>query len=1003
MQTSLDALKARLLGVPPDLVRRQAIDEARRAGAREIGARPAAFLAAAVEQSRRNPILCTARALGALGAARRADETAHAQAALGLALVWWGSHADALAQLGPAVEALEAAGARHAALTARWHRVLCERRLQTQAGSLDALLSIAAEFKALGDPLSAHRCHLDVVLHVYRRDREEALRLLEEARGCFAGLALAVDEGYALLARAAMHALSGEYAPAFERLDAAQALFERAEAPALIGYAWYVRGNFFKRQLQSGPALRWLRAAEARARSLAHPYYRILALADITALQFERGRVLESLEAQQELQGLAAANQLQAVTAFSLLTAGNLEVERGELERAEENYRRARDAYVALGDEGNAAMCTLDLGIVARRQGRFSTALNLLGEALDVFEARGHIAGQMGTHHNMGLTYAAFGYAEPAIEHLERSVDISQQHGTPAWAARSAIALAGLLTERGDRQRAQHLLDWACAETRAGGVDVAAGQCEMLEGDLLLKEGRAADALARYRAADAQFEALGLRERAWGARVKIAAAHLAQGDAARAERELARLPAGKLPADLRWEVHRLRAQIAGAQDRAADALDAYLEALLQVREARRSLRQEHCAQQLALAQQTTYDEAFRLALALGEVQQALLVAELYGAQIAALRQGTREVQIDPRAMPGPLAQRLSAHVGREWTVLRYAYHLGQYWLFVLTPTGLDLHPVRLDAGARLALRLATSADDSFRRRAYLNGGSAQNGLSGELSQRLFEALLPAAVRERLHPDHTLIIVPAYRLHGLAFHALLCGGAPLVEMARVLYGQSLEQLDHLLMASPALPHPLQAGLVLSQSRFEQPGYLSLPYVRQEVEAVLGAARGGQHRAAEGLDLQALARGGRVGRLARYDWLHVATHAYVDPATGAFTGLLLGDGVLDLQDIRRWRLAARLVTLSACQTGLGRWHYGDEIAGLTQAFLQAGAQSVVATLWLVRDEHTAALMGDFYRRLSDGLAPVTALAEAQRAAQRAGVAPYYWAPFSAFGRP
>jgi CHAT domain-containing protein len=150
----------------------------------------------------------------------------------------------------------------------------------------------------------------------------------------------------------------------------------------------------------------------------------------------------------------------------------------------------------------------------------------------------------------------------------------------------------------------------------------------------------------------------------------------------------------------------------------------------------------------------------------------------------------------------------------------------------------------------------------------------------------------------------------------------------------------------------------------------------------------------------IDIQ---RRSAAGEFAGYDWLHVATHAYADRATGVFTGLLLGDGIISLEDIREWDLHARLITLSACQSGLGRWYYGDEIAGLSQAFFRAGARNIVASLWRVEDNHTADLMQSFYGGLSQSSSPLEALVDAQRTAHEAGLDPYYWAPFTAFGAP
>ena len=137
----------------------------------------------------------------------------------------------------------------------------------------------------------------------------------------------------------------------------------------------------------------------------------------------------------------------------------------------------------------------------------------------------------------------------------------------------------------------------------------------------------------------------------------------------------------------------------------------------------------------------------------------------------------------------------------------------------------------------------------------------------------------------------------------------------------------------------------------------------------------------------------------------DVLHVATHGYADPEVPEFSGLLLaGAGekrydVLTAQEVYLWNLKARLVTLSACQTGLGREVEGEGVLGLTRAFLYAGAGSVVCSLWPVSDESTAKLMREFYGRWSKGATAEQALQGAQAVLQKEGATkhPFYWAGF------
>ena len=99
----------------------------------------------------------------------------------------------------------------------------------------------------------------------------------------------------------------------------------------------------------------------------------------------------------------------------------------------------------------------------------------------------------------------------------------------------------------------------------------------------------------------------------------------------------------------------------------------------------------------------------------------------------------------------------------------------------------------------------------------------------------------------------------------------------------------------------------------------------------------------------------------------------------------------------------RLNTELVTLSACQTGLNKRSPGDELIGLTRAFLYAGAPSVVVSLWSVDAYLTHDLMLEFYKQLKEGADKATALQKAQIKIMEKDEYNhlYYWAPFVLVG--
>jgi CHAT domain-containing protein len=88
----------------------------------------------------------------------------------------------------------------------------------------------------------------------------------------------------------------------------------------------------------------------------------------------------------------------------------------------------------------------------------------------------------------------------------------------------------------------------------------------------------------------------------------------------------------------------------------------------------------------------------------------------------------------------------------------------------------------------------------------------------------------------------------------------------------------------------------------------------------------------------------------------------------------------EGRLQVREVFGMDLKASLVVLSGCETGLGKVSSGDDLVGLTRAFIYAGTPSVVASLWKVDDASTAHLMSSFYRNLKTK-SKVEALRQAQ----------------------
>jgi CHAT domain-containing protein len=131
------------------------------------------------------------------------------------------------------------------------------------------------------------------------------------------------------------------------------------------------------------------------------------------------------------------------------------------------------------------------------------------------------------------------------------------------------------------------------------------------------------------------------------------------------------------------------------------------------------------------------------------------------------------------------------------------------------------------------------------------------------------------------------------------------------------------------------------------------------------------------------------------------IHLALHGYADLDYPDRSALIFApesdgpdDGLLQAREIRALHLQARLVTLSACDTGVGPVGEAD-VNNLVNAFIEAGAETVVSTLWEIEDQSTKYLMSDFYSKLALHERKVDALRSAQLDLLNEGYPPYFWA--------
>ena len=266
------------------------------------------------------------------------------------------------------------------------------------------------------------------------------------------------------------------------------------------------------------------------------------------------------------------------------------------------------------------------------------------------------------------------------------------------------------------------------------------------------------------------------------------------------------------------------------------------------------------------------------------------------------------------------------------------------------------------------------------------------GVVERLSAALWQpvaSLLPKSV-------NTLLIAPTGLLNYVPFQVLESRGRPLLEFFTISYLPNASVLSFLNARPPAL-EDLFLGAIGNAT---PDGIAPLPGTLRETSGIAQLFPGATQRLGD-----TFTHDEARNALLQHQVVHFATHG-LNEQSPLFSALVTAPTAgqpsrLSLYELPGLRLKAKLVVLSACETGLGRLSGGGEIAGLTRTFLLAGANTVVSSLWKVSDDSTALLMGEFYGRMRQGVATAQAMREAALTVRKTFPQPFYWAPFVVTG--
>ena len=620
-----------------------------------------------------------------------------------------------------------------------------------------------------------------------------------------------------------------------------------------------------------------------------------------------------------------------------------------------------------------------------------------------------------------------------AIREASKALFLGQTKGDDDLIALAKGDFAVVYSYAGNLDRAQQYAEEALTHAvRPRNRAVAFSRAYKVLGDVALRRGDIPQAIAQYKNSYAMNDG----DLRFFARASLANAYISAGDLPKAaaavkdaESYLDVLGANAQPGG-EAALLRIRGNLALRKGKPAEALDSFSQLVLRSADsayqrfwalegqararlmegdtaaARRSYDEAIAASEQVRAQfyseeintgifgemRQAYDEAVRLAMEANQPEAAWLASER-GRSRALLDLVRNRVQlasgsnifIDPLGDVVSLAD-LQALLKPNEGLVEYHVLPARTYVWVIRKNRITSGVIDMKR-EQLAHRVQGFRDFVSQRQPGANENAAE----------LYDLLVrPLGVEA----GEALVIVPHDILHYVPFQALRDGSRYLIEKSALSYAPSASALAALLRRDVRKDGKL---LALGNPDLGNPEF-ALPGAQSEVDAIKVLFPD-----QESYFQKEATKGRLLGAAPKANIVHIAAHAEVDALDPLYSRIFLAPegkdrGTLEAREIYPLNLQnAGLVTLSACESGLGKVSTGDEIWGFTRSFLSAGAPALLVSLWSVADESTERLMTRFYQDLRKKTDARESLRLAQLDVMREPKFshPFFWAPFDLVG--
>ncbi|WP_333455707.1 CHAT domain-containing protein [Microcoleus sp. Pol10D4] len=727
--------------------------------------------------------------------------------------------------------------------------------------------------------------------------------------------------------------------------------------------------------------------------------------------------------------------------AFTLNIIGIVYGDLGENQKALEYYNQALSLRRAEGNRGSEAANLTNIGTVYLNLGENQKALEYYNQSLPLRRAANDRRGEALTLLGIGSIYSKLGEKQKGLEYYNQSLSLSRAVGNRNGEATTLDYIGVVYSELGENQKALEYFSQSLPMSRAVGDRIQEALTLSNIASAKRAQGNLTEALTNIEASLKIIESL---------RTKVASPELRTSYFATVQ-DYYQFYIGLL-----MELHKTqpksgydtKAFEASERSRARSLLELLQEANADIRQGvspellqkERSLQQQLDAlekRRIEVLNRPNHTPAQQAEL---EKQRQTLLAQYQDIQTQIRTTSPRYAALT-QPQPLTLAQIQQQILDDQTILLQYSLGKERSYLWAVTKNSITAYELPKAADIETIARkfrdavTAPSSRDSPDQIAQANDAISQiilQPVAAQLGQKRllivgdgllnslpFAALsLPGKSGENgnlpLIVDHEIVILPSASTLGVLrqnYNDRQPPNRSLAILADPVFSANDERVKN--SSSATTQQAVEsANPGLSRSRGDKTGQFDrLNFTRQESQIIQALFPANSRT--ESLDFEASRATATSPNLSQYKIIHFATHGFANSAHPELSGIVMSlvdekgnplNGFLRLTDIFNLKLAADLVVLSACQTGMGQNIQGEGLVGLTRGFMYAGAQRVVVSLWTVDDEGTATLMSSFYQgMLQKGLTPAAALRAAQleMLKQEKWKFPYYWAAFNLQG--